>query len=52
MDWTRIRPVLTVFLIVCLATIAILIVLQSAGTVHLPILGGASPGTVGGIRLR
>ncbi|MHB1713202.1 MAG: hypothetical protein ACYCV7_17750 [Acidimicrobiales bacterium] len=43
LTWARIRPVLTVILIVCLATIAVLIVLQSAGTVHLPILGGASP---------
>lgn len=50
MSWARIRPILTVVLIVCLATIAILIVLQSAGTIHLPLLGGTGPRSVGTIR--
>jgi hypothetical protein len=37
-----------------LLTAAILIVLQSAGTVHIPFLGGANSGTVrpGGLRIR
>jgi hypothetical protein len=29
-------------------TAAVLIVLQSAGSIHLPFLGGANSGTVGG----
>jgi len=54
LTWRRVRPALTVVLIVFLLTAAILIVLQSAGTVHIPFLGGANSGTVGpdGIRIR
>jgi hypothetical protein len=54
LSWMRVRPALTVVLIVFLLTAAILIVLQSAGTVHIPFLGGANSGTVelGGLRIR
>ncbi len=54
LTWRRVRPALTVVLIAFLLTAAILIVLQSAGTVHLPFLGGANSGTVegGGLRIR
>jgi hypothetical protein len=54
LTWRRVRPALTVVLIAFLLTAAILIVLQSAGTVHIPFLGGANSGTVGpgGLRIR
>jgi hypothetical protein len=54
LTWMRVRPALTVVLIAFLLTAAILIVLQSAGTVHIPFLGGANSGTVGpaGFRIR
>jgi hypothetical protein len=44
--WHRIRPFLIVALVVVIAAAITLILLQSAGTIHLPYLGGASPGTV------
>lgn len=52
--WLRVRPALTIVLVCFLLTAAILIVLQSAGTVHIPFLGGANSGTVegGGLRIR
>lgn len=54
LTWMRVRPALTIVLVCFLLTAAILIVLQSAGTVHLPFLGGANSGTVkgGGLRIR
>ena len=54
LTWMRIRPALTVVLIAFLMTAAILIVLQSAGTIHIPFLGGANSGTipVAGLRIR
>lgn len=54
LSWRSVRPVLTVVLVAVLLTAAILIVLQSAGTVHLPFLGGANSGTVepGRFRIR
>ncbi|MGH9096755.1 MAG: hypothetical protein ACRDWB_04960 [Acidimicrobiales bacterium] len=52
LTWMRLRPALIVVLVCFLLTAAILIVLQSAGTVHLPFLGGANSGTVGGGGLR
>jgi len=53
LSWAKVRPALTVLLIAFLLTAAILIVLQSAGTVHIPFLGGANSGTVrpGGLRI-
>jgi hypothetical protein len=50
--WPRIQPYLVVALIVVIATAVTLILLQSAGTIHLPYLGGSSPGTVGPLRIR
>lgn len=52
LTWMRVRPALTVVLIAFLLTAAILIVLQSAGTIHIPFLGGANSGTVEGRGLR
>jgi hypothetical protein len=39
--WAKVRPILTVLLIVFIAVVVTLILLQSAGTVHLPLLGGS-----------
>jgi hypothetical protein len=50
--WPRIQPYLVVALILVIATVVTLILLQSAGTIHLPYLGGSSPGTVGPLRIR
>ncbi len=44
--WAKVRPYLVLALILFIATAMTLILLQSAGTIHLPYLGGASPGTV------
>lgn len=48
LTWARVRPAVTVLLVAFLLTAAVLIVLQSAGSIHLPFLGGANSGTVGG----
>jgi hypothetical protein len=45
--WRTVQPILVVFLVVFLVTVVVLILLQSAGTIHLPFLGGANPGSVG-----
>jgi hypothetical protein len=45
--WTRVQPVLVVILVVFLATAVTLILLQSAGAIHLPYLGGIGSGVVG-----
>ena len=37
---------------VFLVAAVVLILLQSAGAIHLPFLGGANPGTVGLLRTR
>jgi hypothetical protein len=50
--WPRIQPYLVVALIVVIAAVVTLILLQSAGTIHLPYLGGSSPGSVGPLRTR
>jgi hypothetical protein len=42
--WHKVQPVLVVLLVVFLAVAVTLILLQSAGTIHLPFLGGANPG--------
>jgi hypothetical protein len=44
--WVRIKPYLTAFLVVFVAVVIALILLQSAGTIHLPLLGGSSSGVV------
>ena len=38
--WVRVRPILGVFLVVLIITAVTLILLQSAGVIHLPFLGG------------
>ncbi len=50
--WTRIKPYLSVFLAVCVVVIIVLILLQSAGTIHLPFLGGSNSGTISSLRIR
>jgi hypothetical protein len=50
--WSRVRPYLAVALIVFIAVAVTLILLQSAGTIHLPYLGGSSPGASGPFRTR
>jgi hypothetical protein len=50
--WSRVQPYLAVALIVLIAVAVTLILLQSAGTVHLPYLGGSSPGASGPLRTR
>jgi hypothetical protein len=47
LTWSRVQPILVVVLIVFLATAVTLILLQSAGAIHLPYLGGIGPGVVG-----
>jgi len=44
--WDRVQPYLVVALVLFIATAVTLILLQSAGTIHLPYLGGAGPGSV------
>lgn len=50
--WTKVRPYLAVLLILFVSTAIALILLQSAGTVHLPYLGGSSSGLVEPLRIR
>jgi hypothetical protein len=45
--WSRIQPYLVALLIVFIATSVTLILLQSAGVIHLPFLGGANSGSLG-----
>jgi hypothetical protein len=45
--WSNVQPFLVVALIVFIATAVTLILLQSAGTIHLPFLGGSGPAMVG-----
>jgi hypothetical protein len=50
--WSRIQPYLVIALVVVLATVVTLILLQSAGVIHLPLLGGsggAGAGTIDSI---
>jgi hypothetical protein len=47
--WSRVKPYLVVALIVLIAVAVTLILLQSAGTIHLPYLGGSSPGASGSL---
>lgn len=48
--WSRVQPYLAVALIVLIAVAVTLILLQSAGTIHLPYLGGSSSGASGPFR--
>lgn len=50
--WSKLQPIMVVVLVLFLATAAALILLQSAGTIHLPFLGGPAPGTVLPLRIR
>jgi hypothetical protein len=52
LTWVKAQPVLTVLLILVLLTVAILIVLQSAGSIHIPFLDGSNSGTVGELGTR
>jgi hypothetical protein len=45
-SWVRLRPYLAIVLVLLVGAVIALILLQSAGTVHLPFLGGSSPGLV------
>jgi hypothetical protein len=47
--WSRVQPYLVIALIVVLATVVTLILLQSAGVIHLPLLGGSGGGGAGTI---
>ncbi len=51
-SWSKVQPYLVVALILLIGTAVTLILLQSAGVIHLPYLGGTSPGTVRPIRTR
>jgi hypothetical protein len=48
--WSKVQPYLAVALIVLIAVAVTLILLQSAGAIHLPYLGGSSPGAVSPLR--
>lgn len=50
--WSRVQPLLVVALVVFIATAVTLILLQSAGAIHLPFLGGANSGSLGRLVLR
>ena len=55
--WARVQPYLVVMLVVILVTAVTLILLQSAGTIHLPLLGGSGgsgsgTGSIGSLRAR
>ena len=51
-SWSKAQPYLVVALILFIGAAVTLILLQSAGTIHLPLLGGSNPGTVGVVRIR
>jgi len=44
--YRRLRAVVTVVTVLIVAVVATLVLLQSAGRIHLPILGGAGPGEI------
>jgi hypothetical protein len=50
--WSKVRPFMVVVLVVLIGTAVTLILLQSAGAIHLPYLGGAGSGTMGALRSR
>lgn len=49
-SWSKIQPYLVVLLILLICTAVTLILLQSAGAIHLPFLGGANSGSPGPLR--
>ena len=51
-SWAKVQPFLVVALILFLAASVTIILLQSAGAIHLPFLGGVGSGTVSLIRTR
>jgi hypothetical protein len=48
--WPKVQPYLVVALLLLIGTAVTLILLQSAGAIHLPYLGGAGSGTVSPLR--
>lgn len=50
--WSKVQPYLVVALVVFIATAVTLILLQSAGAIHLPFLGGANSGSLGRLAVR
>jgi hypothetical protein len=50
--WSKVQPILVIALSVFLVTAATLVLLQSAGTIHLPYLGGANPGVISSVSRR
>ena len=50
--WSKVHPYLVVALLVFIGAAVTLILLQSAGAIHLPFLGGANPGSLGPLRTR
>jgi hypothetical protein len=50
--WSKVQPYLVVVLVVFIAASVTLILLQSAGAIHLPFLGGANSGSLGRALLR
>ena len=52
MSWAKVQPFLVVALIVFLAASVTVILLQSAGAIHLPFLGGVGSGSMGPLRIR
>jgi hypothetical protein len=50
--WARIKPYLSVLLVICVGIAIALILLQSAGTIHLPFLGGSNSATISSFRTR
>jgi hypothetical protein len=49
-SWSKVQPYLVAALIVFIAAAVTLILLQSAGTIHLPYLGGTGAGTISSLR--
>ncbi|MGH9080099.1 MAG: hypothetical protein ACRDYE_08530 [Acidimicrobiales bacterium] len=50
--WARARPYLVVALVVFIVAAVVIILLQSAGAIHLPYLGGAGPGRIAPFTIR
>jgi len=50
LSWARVQPFLVVALLLFLAAAVTIILLQSAGTIHLPYLGGVGSGVIGLLR--
>jgi hypothetical protein len=50
--WSRVQPYLVVALVLFIGVAVTLILLQSAGTIHLPYLGGSGPGSATAARTR